>query len=76
MVLSVLALVLCGCGFNYDKEDLSKYVELADYKNFTYADFEKRYEEYRKNYAEEIKAESLRLWLRTVLPLTYPSLRR
>ena len=56
MVLSVLALVLCGCGFNYDKEDLSKYVELADYKNFTYADFEKRYEEYRKNYAEEIKS--------------------
>ena len=56
VVLSVLALVLCGCGFNYDKEDLSKYVELADYKNFTYADFEKRYEEYRKNYAEEIKS--------------------
>lgn len=56
VVLSVLALVLCGCGFNYDKEDLSKYVELANYKNFTYADFEKRYEEYRKNYAEEIKS--------------------
>lgn len=56
LLVAMTAALLCGCGFNYDKEDLSKYVDLADYESFTFADFERRYEEYRKYLAEQIKS--------------------
>ena len=39
LLVAMTAALLCGCGFNYDKEDLSKYVDLADYESFTFADF-------------------------------------
>lgn len=57
LFMAMTAALLCGCGFNYDKEDLSKYVDLADYGSFTFAEFEKRYEEYRKALAEDIKKD-------------------
>ena len=58
LLVAMTAGLLCGCGFNYDKEDLSKYVDLADYESFTFADFENRYAEYRKYLAEQIKSNN------------------
>ena len=58
LLVAMTAGLLCGCGFNYDKEDLSKYVDLADFEKLTFADFENRYAEYRKYLAEQIKSNN------------------
>lgn len=53
--LVFVAVLLCGCGFNYDKEDLSEYVKLPDLHNFTYAQMEAGYLEYRKLLVSDYK---------------------
>lgn len=50
--LAMIAVTVCGCGFNYDKEDLSKYITLCDYENITFDDVKKAYADYRQELAD------------------------
>ncbi|MBQ9510099.1 MAG: FKBP-type peptidyl-prolyl cis-trans isomerase [Clostridia bacterium] len=55
LVLAALTLILCGCGFNYEKEDLTKYIKVAEHSSVKYEELVELYNEYREQISETNK---------------------
>ena len=55
VTLAIFAAMLCGCGFNYDKEDLTKYIKVAEHSSVDFEDLIKMYNDYREQIAESNK---------------------
>ena len=61
LCIIMLAATLCGCGFNYDREDLTKYIKVADHSSIKYEELVKMYSEYREQVAEANKSRNFKI---------------